>query len=99
MELHDLLRAASRQLRAEFEACRLLPHAGAKGQELENAVKRFLNEHLPGRSVAVSGFILDQRGNVSPHLDVIVYDRLYAPTYRYSEHAAVVPNDSVAAVI
>lgn len=99
LELHKLLEGASQQLRADFEATRLIPHRGVKGEEREEAVKRFLNEHMPRRFKAVSGFILDQNEQVSGHEDVIIYDHQYAPTYRYSERSAIVPNDAVAAVV
>ncbi len=39
LELHKLLEGASRQLLAEFEATRLIPHRGIKGEEREEAVK------------------------------------------------------------
>lgn len=62
-------------------------------------VRDFLNHHLPQRFRATSGIIIDKANALSPQTDVIVYDALTSPVYRYSEEMLMLPLDTVAAVI
>jgi hypothetical protein len=95
----EIFEQAARKLRQDFDSLRVVPHAGAKGGEAEKIIRDFLNKHLPGRFKAGSGFIVDKRGEVSRQTDVVIYDALNCPVYRWSEDAAIFPNDNVAAVI
>jgi hypothetical protein len=62
-------------------------------------VRDFLNHHLPQRFRATSGIIIDKANSLSPQTDVIIYDALTSPVYRYSEEMLMLPLDVVAAVI
>lgn len=95
----EIFALASKKLRQDFEELQAVSHSGVKGAEAEDLIKRFLNQHLPLRFKAVSGFIIDHKDEVSSHNDVIIYDAFNCPLYRASEDAAIIPNDNVAAVI
>lgn len=95
----EIFALAAKQLRQDFEELSVVVHSGVKGGEAEDLIKTFLNDHLPLRFRAVSGFIIDHEDNVSSHNDVIIYDAVNCPLYRASESAAIIPNDNVAAVI
>jgi hypothetical protein len=96
----QLFNDAAKKLRAEFEFIRTTnPHPGEKGNEAETVVRDFLNHHLPQRFRATSGIIIDTANSLSPQTDVIVYDALASPVYRYSEEMLILPLDMVAAVI
>jgi len=96
----ELLAAAAKLLRAEFEAIRqTIPNAGEKGLETEILFNRFLNDHLPKRFGATRGFVVDTEGAMSPQLDTIIYDRLDALTFKRGEQNLIVPHDNVAAVV
>jgi len=96
----QLFNEAAKKLRAEFEFIRSTnPHPGEKGNEAENVVRDFLNHHLPQRFRATSGIIIDTANSLSPQTDVIIYDALVSPVYRYSEEMLMLPLDTVAAVI
>jgi hypothetical protein len=96
----QLFNDAAKKLRADFEFIRTTnPHPGEKGAEAENVVRDFLNHHLPQRFRATSGIIIDTANSLSPQTDVIVYDALTSPVYRYSEEMLMLPLDMVAAVI
>lgn len=96
----QLFNDAAKKLRAEFEYIRTTnPHPGEKGAEAENVVRDFLNHHLPQRFRATSGIIIDKANSLSPQMDVIIYDALTSPIYRYSEEMLMLPLDTVAAVI
>lgn len=90
---------AAAKLRQEFEELRIVPHKGVKGTAAEGIVKQFLNDHLPQRFRATSGFIIDHGDAITGHNDVIVYDALNCPMYRASDDASIIPNDNVAVVI
>src|ERR1700722_16905783 len=95
----QLFAEAAKKLRAEFEFIRSNPHPGEKGAEAETVVQTFLNHHPPQRIRATSGIIIDKFNSLSPQTDVIIYDALVSPVYRYSEQMLMLPLDTVAAVI
>ncbi len=99
MNQTELFQKAADKLHADFEESRVVPHAGVKGGEAEKLVRKFLNDHLPGRFRAGSGFIVDRKDTVSRQTDVIIYDALNCPVYRVSEEGGVYPSDNVAGVV
>ena len=95
----SLFESASNKLRAEFEDARNIPHAGERGREGEGILLKFLNDHIPRRFAATSGFILDEQDNVSRQTDVIVYDAYNCPVIRVFQNSMIIPNDHAVAVI
>jgi hypothetical protein len=95
----EIFAQAARKLRQEFQELSTVPHAGLKGQEAEELVRKFLRGHLPKRFDVGSGFIIDGLNNLSKQTDVIIYDALNCPVYRASETAAIIPSDNVAAIV
>lgn len=84
--ISGLLSDAAKLLRADFEFIRKSnPHPGDKGKEVENILKEFLNTHLPQRFRSCSGIIIDNENKISRQIDVIIYDALSSPVYRYSD--------------
>jgi len=90
---------AAKKLRQDFDELSSVPHAGLKGQEAEDIVRRFLKGHLPKRFDVGSGFVIDPTDNISKQTDVIIYDAINCPVYRASDTAAIIPSDNVASVI
>lgn len=100
MNIQELISQAGGHLRDEFERIKnAVPHYGERGAETEKILQDFLNNHLPKRFAAGSGFIIDQQNNISPQTDVIIYDALNSPIYRHGPNALILPNDNVAATI
>jgi len=100
MDRSQIFQKISESLRADFERIRAsIPHSGEKGLEFENILIKFLEDHLPKRFSACSGFIMDIDDNVSSQQDVIIYDAMNAPLYSVDVRNKVVPNDNVAIVI
>lgn len=96
----SIFRDAARRMRLDFEDARNnTPHRGEAGGEGEAIVRNFLNDHLPARFRATSGFIIDKEDHISGHTDVIVYDAFNCPVYRTGERNMIIPNDNVAAVV
>ena len=95
-----LFNDAAKKLRSDFEYIRSSnPHAGEKGTEVEEILRTFFNQHLPQRFRAASGFIIDNENNISGQTDVIIYDALVSPVYRYSDKTLILPVDTVASVV
>jgi hypothetical protein len=69
------------------------------GGETEAKVRDFLNNHMPKRFHATSGFVIDIDNQMSNHQDVIIYDALSSPVYRYEEYNQIVSSDAVASII
>jgi hypothetical protein len=91
---------AAEKLRTDFEYIRgTNPHAGESGGEAEQIVKEFLNRHMPQRFRAASGFVIDNDSQMSEHEDVLVYDALSSPIFRYTEDNQIISADAVASVI
>jgi len=91
---------AAKLLRAEFEHIRTTnPHAGEGGKEVENIVKEFLNHHIPQRFRATAGFVIDKYSEMSGHEDVLIYDALSSPVYRYTEENQIISADGIASVV
>jgi hypothetical protein len=100
MQLKDVLEAAGKQLRADFQEIKESnPHAAEGGAEAEAILKRFLKERLPRRFDVESGIVIGATGKVSKQTDLIIFDALNSPVYRRGSRVYILPRDNVAAVI
>jgi hypothetical protein len=96
----DLFLQAARRLKKEFDYVRETnPHSATKGSEAEQVLREFLNKHLPQRFRAATGILIDTNNELSKQTDVIIYDALSSPVYRFSEEAMILPVDTAASVI
>lgn len=65
----------------------------------EEILRKFLVTYLPQGVAVEQGFVIDENGNMSKQIDIIIYDnQLYAPLYRVND-IVVVPNKSVINII
>ncbi|MCE5322699.1 hypothetical protein LLG46_05200 [bacterium] len=96
--IHELFMDAGKQLRTQFRFLQTNPHYGERGGEAEDIVKAFLNDHLPKRFSAETGFVVDDEGGVSKQCDIIIYDALNSPVCRVGSRAMILPSDNVASV-
>jgi hypothetical protein len=71
-----------------------LSHAGTVGTVREQQLRDFLSTLLPVPLAVTSGFISDSLGQLTPQLDLIVYDPPRLPQIAMSPDIAVVPSDS-----
>ena len=96
----DLFMQAARRLKKEFDyVLETNPHSATKGSEAEKVLREFLNKHLPQRFRAATGILIDSNNALSKQTDVIIYDALSSPVFRFSEDAMILPVDTVASVI
>ncbi|MGB8478784.1 MAG: DUF6602 domain-containing protein [Acidobacteriaceae bacterium] len=100
LTIAGLISKATEKLRQDFEYIRETNiHNGEMGGETEAKVREFLNNHMPKRFHATSGFVIDIDNQMSNHQDVIIYDALSSPVYRYEEHNQIVSSDAVSSII
>lgn len=71
----------------------------AKGDNSEISWREMLSKHLPSRYKVDAGIVIDNKGNQSDSIDIIIYDSFYSP-YVFNENGVLyVPAESVYAVI
>lgn len=88
----------ARRMRAQFEEIRRT-HRGEGGRRREDDVREFLQQFLPQKLAVGTGEIVAANGEVSPQIDLIVYDALETPLLDRSESSVVVPVEGVYGVI
>ncbi len=100
LTIEKLFQLGAQTLKDDFEKIRKsMPHHGVAGQEIENLLIDFLNEHLPRRFAAVSGLVIDTANSLSKQCDVLIYDAENSPVYRAGSVGQILPSDSIASVI
>lgn len=98
--IEELFKLAAESLKSEFEKIRKeIIHYPTSGQECEELLIKFLNDRLPRRFSATSGFVIDTEDKTSRQSDILIYDAENSPVYRASQKAQILPADSIAAVI
>lgn len=98
--LNDFFRLKVKELNAQFEQAKALivNHNLSVGLILEEILREFLREVLPGRFGITQGFIA-MGTKLSRQCDIIIYNCVdYAPLYLAGD-IKIVPSESVAAVI
>lgn len=74
-------------------------HNPTIGVLTEEILRRFLVTYLPKCVGVEQGFVIDEKGNLSRQIDIIIYDnQLYSPMYRVND-IIVVPSKSVLDII
>lgn len=75
-------REAAALVRAREEAIDIhgFKNISAAGNQVEHAVRGFLKRMLPPRYYVTSGHLIDQKGCITPQLDVIIADSFNLPS-------------------
>jgi hypothetical protein len=90
--LHDDIQQRLEVVRKAFG------HPGAKGDASEGVWLQLLQEYLPQRYRAETGFVVDSEGVFSDQIDIIIFDRQYSPFIFRFQGKVIVPAESVYAV-
>lgn len=85
-------------LLAKLDSSRRIRHHGDGGEVNEAFFIDFLRAYLPNRYTVEKAMVLDSRGNISESIDIVVFDRQYAPTLLDSNKHRYVPAEAVYAV-
>lgn len=100
INIKELLSSAGKKLKGDFDFLKETnPHYAERGAEAQEILIKFLNNHLPKRYAASTGIIIDNQNNISPQVDVIIYDAVNSPVYRKDERIMILPSDNAAVAI
>jgi len=85
-------------LEANLRSSGRISHHGDAGEVNEQFFIDYLRLHLPNRYTVEKAIVIDSRGDVSDSIDIVVFDRQYAPTLLDSAKHRYVPAEAVYAV-
>ncbi len=95
MNVQLVFRKIATKLAADFDVSAEVEHGGSKGALREDALRRFLDERLPGSCGTGSGEIVGPRNDTSQQCDLIIYDRLRGVPLVYGQSTQVYPIECV----
>lgn len=75
-----------------------ISHPGTKGDSTELNWIEWLRKYLPKRYTVDKGFVVDNYGNLSQQIDVIIYDTQFCPFIFNQDGIKYIPAESVYAV-
>lgn len=95
MNVQLVFRKIAAKLAADFDISAEVKHGGSKGALREDALRRFLEERVPGSCGTGAGEIVGPRNDTSQQCDLIIYDRLRGVPLVYGESTQVYPIECV----
>ncbi len=96
----SLFKSLQDQLEASLAGARaVLSHPGARGTASEDNWIAMLRAHLPHRYQIDKAFVVDSEGVTSDEIDIVIYDRQYAPLLYNRSGQRFVPAESVYTVL
>ena len=99
IDLQEVFENRQQELEARLVRARSIAHPTAAGDEGEENWAEVIREFLPRRyEVARHRFVIDADGRMSDQQDIVIYDKLYAPTFFVLGSTEYIPVESVYAV-
>ena len=98
MDLNELFASIESTLLARFKESGFIQHSGDKGENREEILREFLENHLPKRYGVTKGEVITKDGNRSHAIDIIIYDAVNCPVL-YSGKTSIVPIEGVYGII
>ena len=98
VNLPDFFARVEETLLARFREAGFISHPGDKGDNREEILREFLQEHLPAKYGVLKGEIIARSGDHTHSADIIIHDALNAPVL-FKGKTAVVPIESVYGII
>lgn len=92
----DLFNNLQKQMHAKM--MQVCPHGPTKGDITEEAWRCFFKDYLPKRYSCDKAIIIDNTGNVSQQIDVVIYDEHFSPFILNQDGIKYIPAESVYAV-
>jgi hypothetical protein len=83
----------------KMHSIKSLKHPGAKGQFRESFVAEILGNYLSSQFGTGTGIVVNQRGDQSRQVDIIIYDNRLLPAFIRDYKLGVFPAESVIATI
>lgn len=80
IDLKELFEGLQGQMIAKLNLNRkFIIHPTSKGDALENAWIEWLREYLPNRYSIESAIVIDNKGNISDQIDIVIFDAWFTP--------------------
>ena len=92
---HGLQQAMEVELGVNRE---FIMHPGSKGDAMENSWIELFRRYLPNRYSVDKAMVIDNEGNVSDQIDIVVYDNFYTPFVFRQNGFTYIPAEGVYAV-
>lgn len=97
--LKTLFNGLQNQMVAQLNTNRdSIEHPGSKGDALENAWIEWLRKYLPNRYSVDKAIVIDNKGNTSQQIDVVIYDNWFTPFIFSQNGFHYIPAEGVYAV-
>jgi hypothetical protein len=94
------MQARIQQLKSHFMESESIQHSSTKGSLREAYLKQFISHTVPIRYKVNTGFITDSASSeISPQIDLVVYDTQDLPALTMSDFVTIVPIESAQCVI
>lgn len=88
------------QLLARYDESSAITHSATKGSLREGYLKQFLVDFIPPSLSVKSGFVSDSVGQeISPQIDLIVFDPTFIPAVALNDYVAILPIECVRLVV
>jgi hypothetical protein len=98
INLENLFSGLQKEMLATMGINSEISHPIDKGDISEEKWIDFLDKYLPNRYSVSKGTIVDNNGNVSEQIDLVIYDNLYSPLIFNDRTRKYIPAESVYAV-
>jgi uncharacterized protein DUF6602 len=101
MDLENIFRGIGKRMLADFDDISSeVTHRGAKGRIRERRiVTDYLDKYLPGNIGIGAGEVVSADGQVSPEIDIVMYDKLATPYLLRDECYQIFPAECVYGVV
>lgn len=97
--LKSLFNGLQNQMEAQLNTNRdSIHHPGSKGDSLENAWIEWLRNYLPNRYSVDKAIVIDNKGNTSHQIDIVIYDNWFTPFIFSQNGFHYIPAEGVYAV-
>lgn len=99
IDLKKLFSGMQNQMSSQLSFNRdFINHSTSKGDSLENAWIEWLQKYLPSRYSVNKAIVIDQFGNTSDQIDVVIYDNYFTPFIFNQDGIKYIPAEGVYAV-
>jgi len=100
LDIRKAFNSIGKNMLTDFELFQSqIKHAGERGAEREEVLKKFLSLYLPTKYAVSDGEIVDMSGGVSDQSDIVIYDHINTPLLLSGKNYRAFPSESVFATI
>lgn len=98
MEIKEFFSNVEKTISSKFKESGFTRHAGDKGANREQILRKFLAKHLPRKYGVTRGELITGQGKHTHSVDIIIYDALNCPIL-YSGDTEILPIEGVYGII